>query len=191
MEFAVADLPAAHDLWQRANGRVNARLYNERRAILKQNEDAIDVDTTETVADLSDIDQFFESAGKGPSLLEFEFDAQTEQPISYQTKSGKTSKFWYWTHRSTGTSVKRFLNISGKTFDTGKLSKFLIAITPRTPIAYQRAQHILKLNESKTEVVSAELRPNLTRKQLLLQQVRLYTRPWCCLFDQISHLARL
>jgi hypothetical protein len=178
MIYPIGDLESTHEIWQQAQARVNAHDYTERQTLL-----AITSGTSSNAnnkisnpdIDLTDIDTFFQAEGKGPKLLEFEFEPATPLPISYEDKSGRPSSYWFWKHKMTGQSVKRFANISGKSFDTGRLTKFLKGLKASSfPVAHARAQHILQLNESiREQVVDGAAAPlALDRKTLLGQQVR-------------------
>jgi hypothetical protein len=174
MEYPVVDLDDSHELWQDALGKVNAFRYTERQALLASadgREPLSSNSNSHSSVDLSDIDSFFELEGKGPKLLEFEFDPVTKDPVPYVNKGGRPSFFWWWSHRLTGNAVKRFSSSTGKSFDTGRLTKFLKQLKEHTnPIAYARAQHILRLNDSIREKI-AGVTVALDRAELLAQQV--------------------
>jgi hypothetical protein len=148
MEYPLAGMEASHKLWKNALGRMNAFLFHKQQALLLSIANATESMTSPNV-DVSDIDALFQIEGRGPKLLEFEFEPTTTEPIFYVKKSGQNSFFWFWTHKVSGQSVKRFSSSSGKSFDTGTLTKFLHRICKSVhEVAYLRAQHILLLNES-------------------------------------------
>jgi len=172
MPYPLADLDDSHELWQQALGRTNAALFKERQALLAATEGAASPATPTSTVDVSDIDSFFQTEGRGPKLLEFEFKPVTPEPICYVDKAGRPSYYWHWCHKLTGHPVKRFSSVSGKSFDTGTLTKYLNCMKPNAhPIAYARAQHVLLLNESIREQVNGVAPPVLDRKTLLSQQV--------------------
>jgi hypothetical protein len=176
MTYPVGDLDASHELWQDALGRTNAFLYNERQALIVAAAGNKALANKESSVDVADIDTFFQTEGKGPKLLEFEFDPVTKEPIAYVNKCGRPSFFWWWSHRLTGHAVKRFSSSSGKSFDTGRLTKFLKSMKESpNPVAYFRAQHILLLNDSIREQIEGVVPVTLDRATLLAQQVRLYS----------------
>ena len=173
MVLQPSQLDAGHESWQKANAKVNAKLYAERK-VLKAAQIAADIDT-KRVFNFEDIDSFFQKNGRGTHLLEFEFNPDTPAPVSYVSgKSGMTNYFWCWTHKLTKVSVKRFATASGKAADSGRLSKYLSSITERqNPLAFARAQKILLLNDSNGVITidEPEKRVVLTRRELLAQQV--------------------
>jgi hypothetical protein len=187
MEYPIAGLDQSHELWKNALGRTNAFLFQERQALLLAISSAAESQTVAEV-DLSDIDAFFQIEGRGPKLLEFEFEPSTTDAVPYLNKANRPSFYWYWNHKLTGQSVKRFSSVSGKSFDTGTLTKFLHRLR-KTPhaVAYARAQHILLLNESIREQVNDAIPVAIDQKTLLAQQVctvhsLLFNLPNCQLY---------
>jgi hypothetical protein len=89
MTYPVADLDASHELWQDALGRTNAFRYTERQALLAAAEGKEPQAKANSSADLTDINAFFQIEGKGPKLLEFEFDPVSPDPIAYVNKCGR------------------------------------------------------------------------------------------------------
>lgn len=181
MPLPTRHLHKSHELWQKAMGKCNARAWDERQALLTIQEGNKTLATTDVATfKTDDIDEYFQKNGRGTQLLEYEFTPDTPEPVDYtQGKSGLVSKFWFWTHKITKASVKRFATSSGKSMDSGALSKYLHRITKRqSPLAYARAKKILSLNESRREqsLVSG-VRRELGRKDLLGQQVCLYCVP--------------
>jgi hypothetical protein len=171
MTYPLADLDDSHELWQQALGRTNAFLFKERQALIAATTAGPVAPNSHPSVDVSDIDTFFQSEGKGPKLLEFEFEAVTPEPVSYVDRNGRPSFYWYWTHRTTGHPVKRFSSASGKSFDTGRLTKYLKTLKENThPSAFARAQHILLLNDSIREQIK-DVPLTLDRRTLLGQQV--------------------
>ena len=175
MLFPLPGIDAAHDMWQQANARCNAKLYAERK-ILKASQQAARPPEEKQSRSYADIEEYFKKNGKGTHFLEYEFKPDTTEPVAYiSDKTGATKFYWCWTHKITLVSVKRFATQSGKSMDSGRLSKYLGSINERLhPVAYGRAQKVLSLNESggwlSPEVVTED-RPNLSRKELLAQQV--------------------
>jgi hypothetical protein len=132
MAFPVANLKAAHESWQTANARNNARIYEVQKALLAAQASG-DPDEVDLV-NFPDIEDYFQKWGKGPHLLEFEFKPDTEEPVEYtREKCGRVSRYWRWSHKLTNTVVKRFASASGKGFDSGRLSKVLSSISQRSP----------------------------------------------------------
>jgi hypothetical protein len=180
MQYRTQDIEKSHELWQQANGRVNASLYHQKQALIRATKATpvvIDLDAI----DLSDIDAFFTEKGRGPHFLEMEFEPAEPEPEQYTNEKGEEFKKWLWKHRLTGRSFYRHQSASGNSFDSGRLSKFLESIKKRdNPVAYARAQHILTLNKLHKQVLTnANVNPvvPLDRRQVLHQQVRFYSSP--------------
>ena len=152
MPYPVDAIADTHKQWLKALGHTNAVIYEERERLRREASGAMNAPievSDDTTFDLSDIDQLFEKEGKGPHMLKMDFVAETEEPIEYVEKSGRPSKYWWWAHRLTNTRVKLFATVSGKQFDTGRLSKALMRIRKREhPLAYARAKRILTLNRA-------------------------------------------
>lgn len=124
--------------------------------------------------DMTDIDDFFKKNGKCPKLLEFEFKPSTKGPELYTDKKGRQAEKWIWNHRTIPTTngITRFTSSSGKSFDTGSLSKFLIRISQtKNPEEYARSRHIMRLNGTMTVNVEDNNPLPLDRRLLLKQQV--------------------
>lgn len=177
MQYPLSSIQDSHEVWQVANARCNARIYNEKKALLasQKSSELVDVDA---VISTDDIESFYLEHGRGTHLLEYEFSPDTEEPVEYiRAGCGLRSRYWCWTHKLTNISVKRFATSSGKNFDSGRLSKNLAAITERShPLAYARAQKVLELNDcnrvnSVVEVASPVI---LSRTDLLRQQVSIF-----------------
>ena len=120
MQYPIRDLDSSHELWQKALGRANAHIYEENAKLVRQIE-VVDVDEE---VDLKDIDDLFSSSGTGSHMLELDFIPDLEGPIDYLNKYQVPSQYWTWTHRLTGYKLRRFLNVGGKSFETGRLSKY-------------------------------------------------------------------
>jgi hypothetical protein len=109
MSFPLDNLDDAHELWQKANGRCNSRAFLALEAIRKtQNADVVEG----ARAELDDIDELFRKKGRGPHMLEMEFDKVTEFPTDYMqrcgnTNTGKTLQKWEWLHRLTPQSKSK------------------------------------------------------------------------------------
>jgi hypothetical protein len=58
-------------------------------------------------------------------MLEYDFDADTPEPLPYQKRGGAMSIYQCFTHKYTKYSVKRFAAPNGKDVDSGRLSKYL------------------------------------------------------------------
>lgn len=133
--------------------------------------------------DMEDIDVFFQKNGRGSHLLEYDFTPDTPEPVSDTTENGHPSQFWCWTHKHTRVSVKRYSTASGKSFDSGRLSKYLKIISQREfPLGYARARKILSLNQSgrQPEAPEDNSRTSLDRREILGQQVcPLLSEPFC------------
>ena len=112
----------AHERWVEANSCSNGRKELE-HARLRQEQEVVNVDEE---VDLSDIDKLFTEKGKGPHMLELEFEPVTDNPVEYTSATtGLITKHWRWKHKITGGKVKRYPTVSGKGFDTGVFSLFL------------------------------------------------------------------
>jgi hypothetical protein len=197
MDYPIAGLNKLHELWKNALGRTNAFLFQERQALLLAISSAAEAQSPSEV-DMSDINLFFQVEGRGPKLLEFEFEPSTTEAIPYLNKAGRQSFYWYWTHKLTGQPVKRFSSGSGKSFDTGMLTKFLHGLKKTLhSVAYARAQHILLLNELIQEQVNDNIPVVLDQKTLLAQQGRLLptelsdlSMPQCLTHPLIAHRSK-
>lgn len=110
-----------------------------------QEQETIDI---EEKVDMSDINELFGEKGRGPHLLEMEFEPVTDEPEAYvSARTGNETQCWRWRHLITGAVLKRFLSKSGKSWDTGKLSSYLRGLKENdNNRAYERAVYILKLN---------------------------------------------
>lgn len=143
-----ADLiQAAHELWFQANGRSNTRKGKEREIV--ENEQKLQAKSMET--DFSDITKMFNEKGRGPHMLEMDFEPITKDAEEYVSdRTGKQTKCWRWRHKITRKEVSRYRTASGKSFDTGVLSIYLQRLKPRiNKAAYERAVQILQLNSKK------------------------------------------
>jgi hypothetical protein len=173
MLLPVSSLKDAHERWNKAMGKCNAHLYAEREALKAAQVAAFP--EQQRIFHFEDIEECFSKKGKGTHLLEFEFIPDTVLPVSYISKlTGMPKNYWCWTHKLTKTSVKRYATASGKSYDSGRLSKYLASIMERQhPLAHARAQKILQLNDSNNNTQSPILAPRtaLNRKEILRQQV--------------------
>jgi hypothetical protein len=174
MSYPLSDIQPHHLIWKRAQVHCNAVFRNQKINITairtaKQN-------SLKNTWDFKDIDDFFKTHGKGPKLLEFEFEPVTTSPTTYDKKNGGQGEKWIWRHRTVPSSngVSRFASTSGKSFDTGSLTKFLSRISPKEfPEACARGKHIMQLNGSVTINVDDNTASTaLDRRTLLKQQVR-------------------
>jgi hypothetical protein len=173
MQYRIEDIDKAHEHWQAANSRLNARLYIERERLKKAQTSSVVVD--ESIAhSMDDIEDFFQKHGRGSHLLEYDFTPDTPQPVNYEKSNGQLSIFQCWTHKYTKHSVKRYATQSGKAVDSGRLSNYLKRIKKSDyPLAYARAQKILSLNDSVVDHSDALAIPIvMDRKDLLKQQVK-------------------
>ena len=179
MSYPTAQLDESHEIWQQALGRCNARDFIEREQLKAATSTACVISSVVVpLVDVSDIDDFFQLEGKCPKLLEFEFIPGSPDPTVYtEAKTGRKSSFWFWNHKITDHQVKRFASSSGKSFDTGVLTKYLRRIKKNLyPTAWARAQHILQLSDNIKEPVVAGTVP-WDRKNLLLHQVSCVCSP--------------
>lgn len=185
MQYNIKDIEASHELWQTANGKVNARLYHEREKLKKEQSILIDEESKNFCMD--DIDVFFNTHGKGSHMLEYDFEADTPEPVPYKKANGEMSIFQCWTHKHTKFSVKRYAAQNGTSVDSGRLSKYLNRIRAGVhPLAYARAQKILALNENvviNRESIESESVVVMDRVDLLKQQVRIV---WFYLFTILN-----
>jgi hypothetical protein len=98
MDYPIAGLDESHELWKNALGRTNAFLFQERQALLLAISSAAEAQSPSEV-DMSDIDLFFQIEGRGPKLLEFEFEPSTTEAIPYiKTRSKKANLCLYAYH---------------------------------------------------------------------------------------------
>lgn len=176
MQYRTSELDKVHEQWQQAQGTVNAAIYKQKMALINASK-VIDVDSNDPdTFDLSDIDAIFAAEGRGPRLLESEFYPCTEEPEQYINEHGEEKMKWKWCHRLTQKEFYRHQSNSGKSFDSGRLSKFLKDLKKHHhPLAFARAQHILVLNGLKQvsqDVCQSPVLQPIDRKILLAQQVR-------------------
>ena len=178
MPYPVTCLDKSHEIWSKALGHTNAVAYIEKQKIQAMVTESIEI-LDDDEFDLSDIENLYANEGKGPHLLEMDFLPDTEHSIPYAKKNGDASEYWYWSHKLTKYPCKRFKSATGKSFDTGKLSKYLVTLRSHPSIhalASARAKKILSFYERKDEQVVegvASTRHTFSRKELLLQQVRI------------------
>jgi hypothetical protein len=153
LTFTVDQIKAAHELWFSKNSKVNDRKQQEREKAKKAQEIIID----DNDADLTDIDKLFAERHQGPHMLEIDFEPVGE-PTEYPSqKTGQPTQCWTWKHKLTGHEIKRYRTASGKAWDTGKLSLYLLKLKESThKIAYQRALHILRLNKKNVRITEDE-----------------------------------
>jgi hypothetical protein len=171
MTLSIDQVKTAHEFWYEANTRSNQRKQNERQRLEKEQQGEVVV----VEVDLTDINALFEEKGQGPHLLEMEFEPVTEAPVNYvSARTGNETSRWSWRHKLTKTEVHRYRTKSGKSYDTGVLSHCL-QILKEAPnmLAFQRAQHILKLNGKKKNrtVNESHDKPRLKREDMLKQWV--------------------
>ena len=113
-------LKDAHEVWQVANGTVNAYV-NDQIMALKVAAAARTANAPAEVYTFEDLETAFNKGGGGLNLLLMEYEPGDEGPVFYQTKKNQTNKYWVWRHRLTLHPVKRYASITGNTFDTGRL----------------------------------------------------------------------
>jgi hypothetical protein len=184
MPYRLSDIDDSHEKWQQANGRVNVALYHHKQALIKASGTTV-VEINDDNFDMSDIDEVFAAHGRGSHMLEHEF-CPSEEPVWYITVDGQNRQKQVWKHKMTGQTFWRFQNKSGKSYETGRCTKFLDSMkSGRHPLAYARAKRILSLNgnlkyqvneDEDTEVVP------LDRETILSQQVRGDKRLFFCHF---------
>lgn len=188
MIYPLVDITTYHFVWKKASRHCNTVIKNQKDQInalriAKQN-------TLQNTWDMKDIDDFYKLNGRGPKLLELDFRPTTNEPVAYLKGNGKPGEKWIWKHRKVESQSKlgitRFASSSGKSFDTGSLTKFLSRINKKTyPEEYARAQHIMQLNGAVTIDVDDIPTVSLDRRTLLKQQVCVFCR-WC-----ISHVTNM
>jgi hypothetical protein len=168
LTLRVDQIKTAHDRWCDANARSNTRKQQEREKTEREQE-VVEIDQD---ADLTDINALFSEHGQGPHLLELEFELTTENPIEYTSKiTGNLTKCWTWCHKMTKVEVKRYRTQSLKSYDTGGLSSNLKKITERqNRQAFQRAQHILKLNSKNGRKVDVPGQTVVVDRETLVKQ---------------------
>ena len=146
MAFQVDCLKPAHERWVAANARCNAKMQREREE-KERAEEIIDVED----ADVEDIDKLYAEKGTGPHMFELEFEPVVTEPVEKESsRGGHTIRIWPWRHKLTKKEVNWYASVSGLTWDTGKLSKYLSSLTEKQhPIAYQRARRIFSFYQTK------------------------------------------
>ena len=97
MLLQTSALDDAHDLWQQANARCNAKLYVERKVLLAAQRAMIP--EAKRSQRFIDIEEYYQKNGKGTHFLEYEFAPDAKEAVAYiSDKSGATKFFWCWTH---------------------------------------------------------------------------------------------
>jgi hypothetical protein len=172
MSFPLEDIDDSHEIWQQANGRMNAFIAESNERLRRS---LLPVNVDESAFDFGDIDELFNTVGKGPHLVELDFVADTKGPTAYMGKNDKIKHKWIWRHRLTGYTLLRFENPGGLSYESGRLYKYMRMLKKNDhPLAYARAQHILLLNDAILEPQAAKdgvIVEMITRKDLLYQQV--------------------
>jgi hypothetical protein len=173
LSLSPEQVKVGHEAWVQANTRSNTRKQAERHGLeTEQKSEVVDVD-----ADLSDIHKLFEEKGQGSHLLEMEFELVTDEaPVPHPSRStGKLTIHWKWKHKLTAVEVRRYKSYSGKSWDTGVLSRYLRSLKPSTKnkVAYERAQEILKLNSKKcsTALKDTSEKRSIAREDVIKQWV--------------------
>ena len=179
MRLPADQVQEAHERWYQANARFNTRKQLERESALKEQE----LQAVSQTADFSDINELFKDLGRGPHMLELDFEPLTKDPTVYvSSRTGNETKCWKWRHKYTGKEVSRYPTSSGKSYDTGVLSIILNRLNQRThKIAFERARHILRLNSKKGQAnveLGAVAVPKKDREELLKQWVSLVCSMW-------------
>jgi hypothetical protein len=166
----------AHEHWVKANSRFNTKKQLERELAEKEQYN----DTKGNTADFSDINELFAEKGRGPHMLELDFQPVTQEATNFvSVRTGNETICWKWKHKYTGKEVNRYPTSSGKSFDTGVLSTALQRLNCRIhPVAFERAQHILRLNSKNGQANMANMEAGpvavaVNREQLLTQWVSL------------------
>lgn len=178
MQYPLSLLDEGHESWKEALGRSNARIYEQGEEIrrLQQGTAVVTTGNQGTTFDFKDINDLFEKNGKGPHMLELDFKPSLAHPTLYTivgSENGEQGSYWLWEHKITGVKVKRYLTISGKSFDTGILSKKLSGMRKSCgfPEAYARAKHIVLLNGNNKTSQTNDRIPKATRKERIAMQV--------------------
>jgi hypothetical protein len=145
----------AHELWVQANARSNSKKTLSRERLTKEQQERTPGNDE---VDLTDINDLFAEKGRGPHLLEMDFEPMTTDALSFMSvRTNKETKVWKWKHKYTGRIVSRYPTSSGKSFDTGVLSIALQKLNRHThKIAFERARHILRLNSKNGQVLMAD-----------------------------------
>jgi hypothetical protein len=181
--YPMKDVETAHDLWHIANAKINERLYHERERLKKAQQSASVAEQEDYST--ADIEEFFIKHGKGSHMLEYDYEADTPEPVPYKKADGKMSIYQNWTHKHTKFTVKRYAAANGRDVDSGRLSKYLRRIKQTVhPLAYIRAKKILELNDILDVPHSSAIEcvpTPLGRVQLLKQQVsEVFVLSFCC-----------
>jgi hypothetical protein len=167
---------AGHEACVRANTSSNARKQAKRQALeMEQRSEVVNID-----ADLTDVHKLFEEKGQGSHLLEMDFEPVTDGAVEHpSTRTGKATVFWIWRHKLTEVEVRRYKTASGKSWDTGVLSRYLRSLTEsNNKVAYERAQEFLKLNSKKDSMALKDTpeKQSIARKDMIKQWVSFF---WC------------
>ena len=173
MQYPLTLLDEAHELFKDALGRTNAQIYEQAEEIRKLQKGTPAIGSAKSDFDFKDINDLFEKEGKGSHMLVLDFEPSDMEPHKY-LKPGTTDdygSFWLWKHKLTGVKVRRYQTPSGKSYDTGALSKNLMFMKRGHPEAYARAKHILLLNGNYKPQVAENGQAPLTREERLGQQV--------------------
>ena len=72
MTLQPSQLDVAHESWLKANAKVNARIFAERK-VLKAAQVSVDDKEKRGVFNFEDIETFFQKNGRGTHLLEYNF----------------------------------------------------------------------------------------------------------------------
>ena len=88
--------------------------------------------------DFKDIDAAHKLHGKGPHLVEIDWEPMSERQIRYRNNDRVVRKKWQWKHKLTGHITTWFLH--GKTWDSSKLYHYGSVLLKREayPCAYDR-----------------------------------------------------
>jgi hypothetical protein len=159
---------AGHEAWVQANTLSNARKQAKRQALeVEQMSEVVNIN-----ADLTEVHKLFEEKGQGLYLLEMDFEhGGVENPSA---RTGKLTVFWIWRHKLTEVEVRRYKTASGKSWDTGVVSRYLRSLTEsKNKVAYEHAQEILKLNSKKVSMALKDTpeKRSIARKDMIKQWV--------------------
>jgi hypothetical protein len=175
MDYPTGDLKKSNEIWHKALGYTNKLANDEKARLREAARGMVQPPSATTEFDFSDIDTLYERRGKGPHLLELDFVQVDAECTPYINRNEEQSSWWMWAHRLTGQKCKRFVNDGGKSYDTGKLVKYMKRIKQHQhPLAFARAKRIMFLNKVDNPVPAEETEVAclpMNRIDLIRQQV--------------------
>jgi hypothetical protein len=168
MDLKIGDIPDAVEAFYKHNARSNQRKAQERQKMeIAQQGSVVDVENV----DVSDINKLFEEKGRGPHMLEHDFEPVELLENFKSPRTGELCTKWTWKHKATGGLVHRYMRFNKKGFDSGVLSMYLRSIKEnKNKVAFERAQHILLLNGQKVAKADDTIPQRVVDRESLLKQ---------------------